>query len=252
MARYKGTSSKPAFGTELSDKLCRNTPDCIFVDRIASKLPDKEKRSVLEIGFGAGQEAMRLRELKPLSEIVALDRSEDGRPSRRSLLDQDANGKLPPTSLPLFRRQLEKLKIQVVAHTLPATIPYPDGNFDMVYARFSLHYFNDTALANIFADVWRILRPGGSLVFMVKTTESLNYSTGKVLRPASGTKGWNALLQEAGFGVEVQERDNRSDAGEPWVFEARWAPRPSQNGAMEQLPHLLRAATAIYRVYMEA
>eukprot|EP00439_Symbiodinium_sp_Y106_P069308 s173_g11.t3 len=231
---YKGTSSKPAFGTELSDKLCRNTPDCIFVDRIASKLPDKEKRSVLEIGFGAGQEAMRLRELKPLSEIVALDRSEDGRPSRRSLLDQDANGKLPPTSLPLFRRQLEKLKIQVVAHTLPATIPYPDGNFDMVYARFSLHYFNDTALANIFADVWRILRPGGSLVFMVKTTESLNYSTGKVLRPASGTKGWNALLQEAGFGVEVQERDNRSDAGEPWVQPAsarQLAPRPGYGGA---------------------
>ena len=97
---------------------------------------------------------------------------------------------------------------------LPAPLPFPHGSFDVVFARFSLHYFNDTALANIFADVSRILRPEGSLVFMVKTTENLGYSAGKVLRPADGRKGWHALLQEPGFGVEVQERDKRSDAGE--------------------------------------
>ncbi|CAE7791054.1 unnamed protein product [Symbiodinium necroappetens] len=144
-----------------------------------------------------------------------MDRPEDERRSRRALLDRPApNGTLPPTSLPLYRRKLEKQKIQVVPHMLPATLPSQDGSFDVVFARFSLHYFNDTALASIFADVNRILRPEGSLVFMVKTAENLGYATGKVLRPANGRKGWHALLQEAGFRVEVQERDKRSNAGE--------------------------------------
>ena len=214
MVGYKTNPSRPESAATLSDRLCRDTPDSNFVQRIASKLPDNEMRSVLEIGFGAGRESLELRKLKPLAEIYALDRPEDGRRSSWAFLDRPANGTLPPTSLPLYRRLLEKHQIQVVPHMLPATLPFANGRFDVVFARFSLHYFDDTDIASIFADVSRILRPGGSLVFMVKTAENLSYSTGKVLRPAGGKKGWNALLQEPGFGVEVQERDTRSDAGE--------------------------------------
>lgn len=43
-------------------------------------------------------------------------------------------------------------------------LPFPDGRFDAVYAHLSLHYFDGPTTRRIFADVARVLKPGGTFI----------------------------------------------------------------------------------------
>lgn len=67
-------------------------------------------------------------------------------------------------ALEQFAAASESLRIEQLQMDL-AKVPYPfdDGEFDVVYAHLSLHYFDITATRRIFAEISRILAPGGSL-----------------------------------------------------------------------------------------
>jgi SAM-dependent methyltransferase len=54
----------------------------------------------------------------------------------------------------------------------------PDLSFDVVYARLSLHYFDNVATRRIFNHIPRLLRPGGLLAFMCKSTDDPLYGKG--------------------------------------------------------------------------
>lgn len=50
-------------------------------------------------------------------------------------------------------------------------LAYDDASFDAVYARLSLHYFTDTVTKSVFREIARVLKPGGTLYYMCKSTE---------------------------------------------------------------------------------
>jgi ubiquinone/menaquinone biosynthesis C-methylase UbiE len=56
---------------------------------------------------------------------------------------------------------------------------YPDDSFDVVYARLSLHYFPDSITRTIFEEIERVLKPGGVLHFMCKSTSDGIYGKGE-------------------------------------------------------------------------
>lgn len=50
-------------------------------------------------------------------------------------------------------------------------LAFDDASFDVVYARLSLHYFTDAVTKSVFNEIARILKPGGTLHFMCKSTD---------------------------------------------------------------------------------
>jgi len=52
------------------------------------------------------------------------------------------------------------------------------NEFDVVYARLSLHYFTDAVTRNIFNEIHRVLKPTGYLCFLCKSTSDKLYGEG--------------------------------------------------------------------------
>lgn len=59
-----------------------------------------------------------------------------------------------------------------------APLVFEDNAFDVVYARLSLHYFDDKTTQKIFDEIDRVLRPGGYVSFMCKEVHDSIYSKG--------------------------------------------------------------------------
>lgn len=51
------------------------------------------------------------------------------------------------------------------------SLTFDDASFDVIYARLSLHYFTDVVTKSVFNEIARILKPGGTLHFMCKSTD---------------------------------------------------------------------------------
>jgi SAM-dependent methyltransferase len=101
--------------------------------------------NVLEIAAGTGAVTRQLaRSLPPAVQIVATD--------------------LNPPML----AEAERLGTQRPVHWQPADamqLPFPDASFDVVACQFGVMFFPDKAKA--FAQMRRVLRPGGTLLFNV-------------------------------------------------------------------------------------
>lgn len=67
----------------------------------------------------------------------------------------------------LTRRRNVDLRI----HDIADRLPFEDGQFAGVYSHLALHYFHDDVTRRIFGEIHRVLRPGGLLVFSVKSTD---------------------------------------------------------------------------------
>jgi SAM-dependent methyltransferase len=50
-------------------------------------------------------------------------------------------------------------------------LPFPDGDFDAVMSNVALHMFPDAVTRAVFAEVGRVVRPGGRFVFHVNALE---------------------------------------------------------------------------------
>ena len=66
---------------------------------------------------------------------------------------------------------------------LAQPLPFVDGRFDLVYARLSLHYFRDATTRRLFAEIGRVLRPGGLLCFLCKSERDPLYGRGDPVEP---------------------------------------------------------------------
>jgi SAM-dependent methyltransferase len=66
-----------------------------------------------------------------------------------------------PVMVDLARKRLAG-RAQVDQAVLGRPLPYPDGAYDLIVCALAIHYADDRAAA--FAELCRVLRPGGSLV----------------------------------------------------------------------------------------
>jgi len=66
-------------------------------------------------------------------------------------------------------------------HDIADGLPFEDERFGGVYSHLALHYFSDDVTRRIFREIERVLRPGGLLVFSVKSTDDPYYGDGERL-----------------------------------------------------------------------
>lgn len=68
--------------------------------------------------------------------------------------------------------------VDLRVHDIASQLTFPDGSFDAVFSHLGLHYFDYRVTGQIFCEIWRVLRPGGLLVFSVKSTKDRDYGVG--------------------------------------------------------------------------
>jgi len=86
--------------------------------------------------------------------------------------------------LKLSRQQInEILKDHIALEELDLAhpFPYPDNSFNIVYAHLSIHYFDIKTTQQIFAEIKRVLKPGGIVAIMTNSTNDPEYNTGNKL-----------------------------------------------------------------------
>jgi bifunctional enzyme CysN/CysC len=74
-------------------------------------------------------------------------------------------------------RDLPNLRFQVMRNDAP--YPFADGTFDAAYAHLTLHYFRHDINVAIFAEIRRVLKQGGWLMFACKSPHDPLYGKGK-------------------------------------------------------------------------
>jgi len=129
-----------------------------FAQKVLPSFP--ENANVLDLGCGLGNDSVFF--ARNNHSVIATDLSD-------LVID---NNKEKFSDIP-------NLKFQVLDTSHP--FPFKDQQFDIVYARLSLHYFTDELTKHIFKEISRVLKPNGLLCFMCKTTKDSLYGKGKRL-----------------------------------------------------------------------
>lgn len=82
-----------------------------------------------------------------------------------------------------IRKNAERFKgnSNLAFETLDMSQPFrfSDNEFDVVYSRLSLHYFNDETTRKIFSEIQRVLKPDGHLYFICKSINDPLYGKGE-------------------------------------------------------------------------
>jgi SAM-dependent methyltransferase len=111
-------------------------------------LHELDGRRVLELGCGTGNDAARL--ARAGCHVTALDLSTE--------------------AIAEARRRFGELATFLVAD-MAEPLGYPDGAFDAVMSNVALHRFADAVTRAIFAEIGRVVRPGGLFLFHVNARE---------------------------------------------------------------------------------
>lgn len=96
-----------------------------------------------------------------------------------------------------------------------ANLPYKNDEFDLIYCRLSLHYFDKETLNAIFYDIRKKLKSGGLLYFTVKTQDlKEKIKTGKKYLHRVE---WERLLSFYFSGINIMEH-----TGKLYNIPSRW------------------------------
>ena len=119
--------------------------------KLAKKYLQKNS-SVLELGCGNGRDSAYL--TKEGFKVLATDFSEAVIIKNKEII-----------------KETENLSFSVV--DLAEKLPFNYQSFDAVFANLSLHYFSDTTTREIIAEITRVLKSGGVLMFACKKIDSV-------------------------------------------------------------------------------
>lgn len=81
---------------------------------------------------------------------------------------------------PDYVNNANKKGIRCIKHDTKNKFPFGDNEFDIIYCRLGLHYFNEVDLVNIFSELCRI---GDKILITVKITDDIK--TGKIILSTS-------------------------------------------------------------------
>ena len=105
-------------------------------------------RTILELGCGTGSDAARLAAAGYV--VTATDLSSEAIEQARAKYSSLA---------------------QFMVADMAEPLPFPDGGFDAVMSNVAMHMFSDSVTRSVFAQVERLVRPGGLFVFHVNALE---------------------------------------------------------------------------------
>jgi SAM-dependent methyltransferase len=108
---------------------------------------------VLDLGCGVGDDSRDL--FGAGCQVIALD--------------------LDPTRVAKVSNDIAEMRITA---DITAGLPFADRSFDHVVASLSLHYFTCAETADAFAEVARVLKPGGWLICRVNAVGDTNFGFG--------------------------------------------------------------------------
>jgi trans-aconitate 2-methyltransferase len=178
--------------------------------------------TVADLGAGTGRDAEQLLGLLPRGRVLAIDGSQQ-------MLDQLRT-----------RLAVSGDRLQVVPADLRQPLPLPGGVADAAISVATLHWLPDHA--HVFAEVARVLRPGGR--FAAEAGGAGNIATVRAalaaLGAGDGADVWN-------FAGVAETRERLAAAGFTGI-EVRLVPDPARLEAGEQLEAFL--ATVILGVQL--
>jgi SAM-dependent methyltransferase len=150
-------------------------------------------RRVLELGSGTGNDAARL--VGSGFEVVALDFSREALDVARRKYGNQVDFRLADLAEPL---------------------PFAEASFDAVMSNVALHMFSDAVTRSVFAEIRRVLRPGGLFLFHVNALDDrpLRARWRAVLRELEP----NYVLEEVGQTVRFFPREYLLELLEGWTL----------------------------------
>lgn len=113
--------------------------------------------NILELGCGVGADAAFF--AKGAHQVIATDFS-------KTAIERNIKN----------YKNIPGLKFKVL--DMEKEFEFSDSEFDLVYARLSLHYFTDFVTRKIFSEIRRVLKPGGILAFICKSPDDPLYGKG--------------------------------------------------------------------------
>jgi SAM-dependent methyltransferase len=152
---------------------------------VRRNLPDFAPRDILEIGATLGQSTLPIAQAFPDAQVTAVDL---GAPMLRYGLARAKS--LGVDNIRFVQASGEDLSI------------YPDASFDWVQTTMFLHELSNTALANIFRESRRLLRPGG----VVLHVEQPQYTPDMPLFEQA-MRDWDAFYNNEPFWSRLHEMD---------------------------------------------
>jgi SAM-dependent methyltransferase len=111
-------------------------------------LREAAARTILELGCGTGNDAARL--AREGYSVTAVDLSAEAIARAQARFGPGVSFLIADVALPL---------------------PFPDCSFDAVMSNVALHMFPDSVTRSVFAEVRRLVRPGGLFLFHVNALE---------------------------------------------------------------------------------
>lgn len=121
----------------------------LFAKSIADRLPASGK--LLDLGAGLGQDSVFFAERG--YDVVSTD------------LVLNSGFSFPPA----VEREFVDLR---------GSLPFDSEDFKVVYAHLALHYFDHETTKRLFAEISRVLKPGGYFAFLVNSVNDPEYGTG--------------------------------------------------------------------------
>lgn len=153
------------------DKLVRMSQHSIFVEQTMDYFPKGGR--ILELGTGTGADSLFL--VSHGFKVVATDFSE-------AALSE------------LQTRSANTPNLEIKQLDLSNPFPFNDQEFDVVYAHLSLHYFNSQTTKQIFDEIFRVLKPEGTIAVILNSVTDEEFGTGPVIEedffeiPGKGAK----------------------------------------------------------------
>ena len=148
---------------------------------------------VLELGCGSGNDAARLAEAG--FAVVALDASGE--------------------AIAAARGKFGNLPIDFAVADMTEPLPIDAASFDAVMANVSLHMFPDAVTRAVFAEIGRVVRPGGLLLMHVNATSDRPLRAAR--RPVERELEPDYVLERAGQRVRFFSREYLADVLAHWA-----------------------------------
>lgn len=150
MDQNKTNSFIPALGydflTAYYDMAIKLTmPEKKFRRILVESINPQDDESILEFGFGTGQNLIMVKNQNQSIKLTGLD--------------------IDPKVKDIANYKLDKNK-----HSVPLDLydgnmfPYPDHHFDKIYSCLVFHQLDADSKANSLKEIYRILKPGGELI----------------------------------------------------------------------------------------